>query len=122
MVQVRNSGTRIYCGSHDKHIYCWNEELKLEWKSQELDSEIYSIPCVSEIRFQTTQGTYQKSVLFASTTSGLIYILNPDSGLVLGKLALPWDVFSSPVVYDNCIALGCRDDYIYCYNVMYQQS
>ena len=117
MIQDSNFGTRVYCGSHDKHVYCWNEQLKLEWKSQELDSEIYSIPCLSQIQFKATQGTYQKPVLFASATSGHIYTLNPDSGLVFGKLTLPWDVFSSPVVHDNCIAVGCRDDCVYCYQL-----
>ena len=121
MVQDSNFGTRVYCGSHDKHVYCWNEQLELEWKSQEFDSEIYSIPCVSEIRFQTAQGTCQKPVLFASTTSGCIYILNPDCGLVLGKLTLSWDVFSSAVEYDNCIAIGCRDDFVYCYQLNFDE-
>lgn len=113
---------RIYCGSHDRHVYCWNEEFKLEWKSQELDSEIYSIPCVSQIQFPTTQETCQKPVLLISTTSGHIYILNPDSGLELGEVSLPWDVFSSPVMHDDCIAIGCRDDYVYHYNVLYHQQ
>ena len=120
VVQDSNSSTqRIYCGSHDKHLYCWNEQLELEWKSEELDSEIYSIPYVSEIGFQATQGTCQKPVLFSSTTSGHIYMLNPQSGLVLVKLTLPWDVFSSPVVCDNCLLIGCRDDHVYCYDVMH---
>ena len=120
VVQDSDSETRVYCGSHDKQVYCWSEELQLEWKSQTLDSEIYSIPCVSQVQFKTAhvQGTCQKPMLFASTTSGCVYTLNPESGQVIGKLALPWDVFSSPVVYDNCIAIGCRDDYVYCY--MYQ--
>ena len=118
VTQDSDSGTRIHCGSHDRRVYCWNEKLQLEWKSEEFDSEIYSIPYVSEIRFQTEQGTCQKPVLFASTTSGCICILNPDSGLELGKLPLPWDVFSSPVIFDNCLAVGCRDDYVYCYNIV----
>ena len=46
-------GTRVYCGSHNRHVYTAGmpKQFELEWKSQELDSEIYSIPCVSDIQF-----------------------------------------------------------------------
>lgn len=41
----------LFCGSHDKHVYCWQgqgESACTRWKT-ELDSEVYSIPFVSTI-------------------------------------------------------------------------
>ena len=106
--------TKIYYGSHDKHIYCWNGNLQLEWKSQELDSEIYSIPCVAKTGVKSALRAYDVSVLMVVTTSGFVYSLNPYNGQLLGRFTLPMDVFSSPVVHDNHIVTGCRDDHVYC--------
>ena len=105
--------TKIYCGSHDKHIYCWNLNLELEWKSQELDSEIYSIPFVTQVEFKSSHPTHQFPVLLVCTSSGYVYALNPENGQIFGQFSLPWDVFSSPVVRGNHITVGCRDDHIY---------
>ena len=110
-------GINIYCGSHDKHLYCWNGTYELEWKSEEFDSELYSIPCMTHTRVLTQMelNQLQAPLLFAGTTAGHIYTLNPDNGQVLGKLTLPWDVYSSPVVFEDCIVVGCRDDSVYCF-------
>ena len=109
-----NFGSKVYCGSHDKHVYCWNQNHELEWKSQKLDSEIYSIPFVAEVKLKAATETSLLSVVFVSTTSGHTYVLKANNGHVLGKLTLPLDVFSSPVVCNNHIVVGCRDDYVYC--------
>lgn len=48
------------------------------------------------------------------TTSGQVYLLDVHTGEVLGSVRLPGEVFSSPVVVDSHILIGCRDDCIYC--------
>lgn len=104
-----HTGTKILCGSHNKHLYCWNQNLKLEWRT-ELDSAVYCIP---------TRATGYDGVqcVCVCSSSGVLYLVNASNGLVLTKMQLPNEVFSSPVCVDNCIVLGCRDDYVYCIEV-----
>lgn len=152
------SNVRVFCGSHDKCVYCWNgREGKQLWKAA-LDSEIYSTPVACTI-FQnykdgretelligfkvsesidssepenalhsndistskcsttpemTTTGSSTLSCVCACTTFGGVYLLDAYTGGVLGSLRLPGKVFSSPVVVDNHIIVGCRDDHAYC--------
>ena len=123
---------RVFSGSHDRAIYCWNERLELEWRI-EVDSEVYSTPCLFNLKIpfpkQGPRNPYSQSdsddssvtpsctelpCLCACSTAGFIYIVELFGGTVIGSHELPWDVFSSPVVVDNCIVVGCRDDRVYC--------
>ena len=125
---------RVFSGSHDKAVYCWNERLELEWRT-ELDSEMYSTPCLSHlrIRFQgrglpnPSQSDSDDSSMkpsctevpcvCACSTAGFIYVVELFSGTIVGSHELPWDIFSSPVVVDSCIVVGCRDDHVYCIEI-----
>lgn len=104
----------IYTGSHDCHMYCWEtiEERKysLKWKTK-LNSEIYSISTINHVTSHMTD------VLCTCTTSGNIYLLCPISGHVLSDHTLLGQVFSSPILYDSHIVVGCRDDRVYCLSI-----
>ena len=39
---------RLYCGSHDNGVYCWNEKLELIWRT-ELNSEVFSTPFLCDL-------------------------------------------------------------------------
>lgn len=137
---------RMFCGSHDKCVYCWNrEDGRQVWRTG-LHSEVYSTPVVcnllkdtsqrktnpqplkmSETRRDTEPGnnpvlspsvaTISSSALAcicACTTSGQVHLLDIHTGAVLGSIKLPGEVFSSPVVVDNHLLVGCRDDCVYC--------
>ena len=52
-------------------------------------------------------------VVFVFSTVGTLYILELHSGVLLGSYSLPGEVFSSPVVVDKQIIVGCRNDYLY---------
>ena len=130
-----NSGTKLLCGSHSKFLYCWNEDLELEWKT-ELDSEVYSIPCYCKV--QAVSGGRLKTVshvdkivshnashvdtsretscdcVCVCSSRGVLYLVDAASGCVVAKTALGGEVFSSPVCVDGCIVVGCRDDHVYC--------
>ena len=112
--------TRVYSGSHDKCIYCWNEHLGLEWKT-EVDSEIYSTPCYCNVPIQNALQDCVPCIC-ACTTSGHVYILSAGCGRVLGSLRLPGDIFSSPVAVDNHIVVGCRDNNVYCIGINISDS
>ena len=114
----------IFCGSHDKHIYCWNgDTLELEWKTN-LEAEVYSTPFCGVVQatvensaeskeYPTTIASPLPTVCVCSTI-GLICLLNPQTGDIFARFRLPGDVFSSPVLLNNYIVVGCRNDYVYC--------
>lgn len=123
---------KIYCGSHDKGVYCWNERLKLEWKA-ELDSEVYSTPFLLSLPLavhnhheptaseQRKRSTVMVTCLCVCSTAGFVYLLDAKRGKILGTHELPQDVFSSPVAVDNQLAVGCRDDGVYCLELTLSQ-
>ena len=104
-------GIKIFCGSHDKYLYCWNGNLELEWRTK-LDSELYSIPFFNCI--ESKEHGDDLFCLCVCSTAGVLYVVDARKGSILTMLRLPGDLFSSPVSVDNCIILGCRDNNIYC--------
>ena len=52
----------IFCGSHDKHIYCWNgDTLELEWKTN-LEAEVYSTPFCGVVQATIENSAESKSM------------------------------------------------------------
>lgn len=148
-------GVRVFCGSHDKCVYCWNgKDGQQLWRTS-LDAEVYSTPVACTLPCNPTlskdirlarpleiPGTRHSiepcttpvpvsssdisatsfldlTCVCACTTSGWVYLLDIHTGGVLASLRLPGEVFSSPVVVDNHILIGCRDDCIYCIECVY---
>ncbi|XP_052077194.1 beta-alanine-activating enzyme-like isoform X2 [Mytilus californianus] len=62
------------------------------------------------------KGKVKKFVTFAST-NGYLYIVDFYSGEIILKHFLSGQIFSSPVVYDNCLVVGCRNDFVYCLSI-----
>ena len=129
------SDTKLLSGSHDKCVYCWDGHFELDWKLQ-LDSEIYSTPCVCYPSFEVCEpsspsGTvheqsdpdvseHKSAVLpcvCVCSSAGFVYLINFKTGHLLCSYHLPGEVFSSPVVFGNSIIVGCRNDYVYCVSV-----
>lgn len=127
-----NFGTqlRIMCGSHDKHLYCWNDSYENEWKVQ-LDSEVYATPCPLLMSDAESQEPSQAGIVECTdihrahliplvcvcSSAGCVYCVSVWTGDVIGTFELPGEVFSSPVCFEQSIAVGCRDDYVYCIDV-----
>ena len=130
------SEVRLLCGSHDSCVYCWDgRKRRLLWRTA-LDSEIYSTPIACSLHStETTPPAHLPdslpSIKRGSPTTdishpllltcvcvcssrGILYLLDMVTGNVRASLKLPQDVFSSPVVVDNHIVVGCRDDCVYC--------
>lgn len=49
-----------------------------------------------------------------ASTDGTVWILDGHSGQMLASHTLPGELFSSPVVYEQSLVIGCRNDYVYC--------
>lgn len=102
--------TLVLFGCHDGHIYCLQPEstVKLKWK-QRLNSPVFSKPVL--IR----QGS--DWVVSAATTKGSVFLCDVASGSVQTYLQLEGEVFSSPVVHDGRLYVGCRDNNLYCLGI-----
>ena len=55
---------------------------------------------------------------FALSSVGNLYILDFYLGVLLAFFSLPGEVFSSPVVFNNQILIGCRDNYLYSLGIL----
>ena len=55
-------------------------------------------------------------IAFAST-DGKICVLDGRDGHLLIENEMPGQIFSSPVVAKNHIIVGCRDNYVYCFEI-----
>ncbi|GFN94232.1 acyl-CoA synthetase family member 4-like [Plakobranchus ocellatus] len=60
---------------------------------------------------------YASVCVAVASTDGNLSILDMRDGCLLVRKALPGQVFSSPVVANHCIVVGCRDNYVYSYEL-----
>lgn len=101
---------RLLCGSHDGHLYCLNcADGSLVWTFR-ASGKVYSSPCVFD---GSTVGRPGVLVGLAST-DGTVWILDGETGQTLASHTLPGELFSSPVVHQQSLVVGCRNDYVYC--------
>lgn len=57
-------------------------------------------------------------LLAAASTDGSLWILDAHSGLLISQCTLEGEIFSSPVVCLNQLVVGCRDNYVYCFDLI----
>lgn len=99
----------IYFGCHDSCLYGLNVMennksciLKVKYK---FDSSIFASPCF-----------FQKFIV-AATMRGSIYVVDSISHTLISKIHLDGEIFSTPVVFQNNILFGCRNDFVYCFEI-----
>eukprot|EP00106_Octopus_bimaculoides_P004599 XP_014772041.1 PREDICTED: acyl-CoA synthetase family member 4-like [Octopus bimaculoides] len=143
----KNDGQEIIiCGSHSHYVFCFTIDGELCWKTN-VHSRIYARPSILKnlhlLTFNSKKPLnlpvkrhYQSSVLsdenneksqklntcsedFSTifSTDGNLHIICISCGCVLGDFTLPGEVFSSPLILETNIIVGCRDDCIYCLTV-----
>ncbi|XP_054340660.1 beta-alanine-activating enzyme isoform X2 [Pongo pygmaeus] len=106
------SEQKIFFGSHDCFIYCCNMKGHLQWKF-ETTSRVYATP----FAFRNYNGS-NEMLLAAASTDGKVWILESQSGQLQSVYELPGEVFSSPVVLESMLIIGCRDNYVYCLDLL----
>uniref|UniRef100_H0WN13 Beta-alanine-activating enzyme n=1 Tax=Otolemur garnettii TaxID=30611 RepID=H0WN13_OTOGA len=102
----------IFFGSHDCFIYCCNRKGHLRWKF-ETTSRVYATPFAFHNQDHSTE-----MLLAAASTDGKLWILDSQSGQLRSVYELPGEVFSSPVVWESMLIIGCRNNYIYCLDLL----
>uniref|UniRef100_A0A8C7MBT9 Aminoadipate-semialdehyde dehydrogenase n=2 Tax=Oncorhynchus kisutch TaxID=8019 RepID=A0A8C7MBT9_ONCKI len=101
---------RVVCGSHDGCVYCLNcTDGSLVWRYQ-TPSRVYSSPCVFDGSAWGKEGT----LVGLASTDGTLCILDGEDGTLRASLSLLGELFSSPVVWERSLVVGCRNDFVYC--------
>ncbi|CRL01498.1 CLUMA_CG014304, isoform A [Clunio marinus] len=102
--------TKILFGCHDKKLRCLtyqhqNKSVAITW-SVELQSQIYGSPRKLEIN--------NEIFIVSCTTNGFINFINLSNGDIEHSFKLPGEIFSTPVIHDKTLFVGCRDNFLYC--------
>ncbi|XP_069869292.1 beta-alanine-activating enzyme isoform X1 [Dipodomys merriami] len=113
---ISASEQEVYFGSHDCFIYCCDMSGHLQWKL-ETTSRVYATPFAFHHPNHSSE-----TFLAAASTDGKLWILESQSGQLQGVYELPGEVFSSPVVWESMLIIGCRNNYIYCLDLLYNNK
>lgn len=62
------------------------------------------------------------NICVAASTNGVLYLIDIEKGDLLHKYELPGELFSSPLVVNDHIIVGCRDDFVYCLKINYNKN
>ncbi|XP_036057436.1 beta-alanine-activating enzyme isoform X2 [Onychomys torridus] len=109
---ISASEQELFFGSHDCFLYCCSMEGHLQWKF-ETTARVYATP----FAFSNQSGSGE-ALLAAASTDGKLWILESQSGKLRSVYELPGEVFSSPVVWESMLIIGCRNNYIYCLDLL----
>ena len=93
-------------GDHGGSVTCFTLDGKVAWR-KDVGAAVAGAP--------DTQG----GGFAVCTTQGDVVLLNSKKmGLEMGRLKLGGEVFSSPLLVGNRLVVGCRDNYLYCLNII----
>ncbi|XP_037385343.1 beta-alanine-activating enzyme isoform X2 [Talpa occidentalis] len=109
---ISASEQEIFFGSHDCFIYCCSMKGDLQWKF-ETTSRVYATPFAFR-----NHSSSNEMLLAAASTDGKLWILESKRGQLKSVHELPGEVFSSPVVWESMLIIGCRNNYIYCLDLL----
>lgn len=101
---------KIIFGCHDKKLRCLkyslvNQSVKLVF-STELQSQIYGTPRLTSIN--------SENFIVSCTTNGFVNFVKLSDGEIEHSYKLPGEIFSTPVINDRFLFVGCRDNFMYC--------
>lgn len=106
------SEQEVFFGSHDGCVYCCSMRGNLRWKF-EATARVYATPFAFCHHSRSSA-----ALLAAASTDGKLWILESESGRLQDVYELPGEVFSSPVVWESMLVIGCRNDYVYCLDLL----
>ncbi|XP_051026230.1 beta-alanine-activating enzyme [Acomys russatus] len=109
---ISASEQEVFFGSHDCFLYCCSAEGHLRWKF-ETTARVYATPFAF-----CDHGRSNETLLAAASTDGKLWVLECQSGELRSVCELPGEVFSSPVVWESMLVIGCRNNYIYCLDLL----
>ncbi|XP_074651678.1 beta-alanine-activating enzyme-like [Tubulanus polymorphus] len=116
----RNEQQYTVIGSHDRCVHCIDSKTgKRLWKF-ETDSSVYSSACIAELILSSDTNecsSHAVPAVIISSTEGTIYVISLQGGSLMTQLSCPGQLFSSPVIHDGHLVVGCRDNNIVCFRL-----
>lgn len=99
-----DAGSPLVVGCHDKYIYKLSgKHGKVLWKT------LLNAPIYSTLFYFRDINAY-----IGASTQGKLCIIDSRHGEVLTSHQFDNEIFSSPVVLEDHIIVGCRNNYVYC--------
>lgn len=96
-------------GCHDKNVYI----VKATIESCDLVEKVTVESEITSTIFVDTK----ENIAIAACNSGVIYVIDLKCLKTVKQFSLPAEVFSSPVVYQKILYIGCRDNNLYSINI-----
>jgi acyl-CoA synthetase len=108
--RVNDDEIKILFGCHDKKLRCLSynhqrQSTNLAW-STELQSQIYGTPRMIQIK--------SENFVISCATNGFVNFLKLSNGAIEHSHKLAGEIFSTPVVHERILFVGCRDNFLYC--------
>lgn len=85
----------------------------LRWKFK-TTSRVYSTPFAFHNHSRSND-----MLLAAASADGKLWILECETGQLQSVCELPGEIFSSPVVWESMLIIGCRNNYVYCLDLLH---
>ena len=108
-----SEGEEVACsalvGDHGGSVTCVSTSGNLVWRKV-VGAAVAGAP--------DTQG----GGLAVCTTQGEVVLLKKKRGEEMGRFMLSGEVFSSPLLLGNKLVVGCRDNYLYCLNIVPEEK
>ena len=102
------SSQSVLFGCHDNHIYCLDQATgQLVWR-HDCHSPIYASPFI----FNENKSSAR---ILCNSSDGVLFIFKLDGSKVAADnvFTLKNSSFSSPIVYQQMIFIGCRNNNLY---------
>ena len=96
-------------GSHNGKVYSLTFGGNLIWE-QQVGGEIFASPSPCQV-------AGLGDIFVTCSSSDTVVMLSASQGAVLASMQLPASIYSSPVVVCNSVFIGCRDDWLYRFNI-----
>ena len=105
-------GASVLIGTYDRRLISLDITGNVEWET-ELESEMFSIP----FALSCNHCKNEFGIISIALNNGNILLLD-FSGVTLCSYKLPNEVYSSPVLTGSQLFVGCRDNKLYCLNII----
>jgi len=103
----------ILIGSQVGRVHCLEAEKgKVVWEMDVGAGAVFATPwlCCSS--------GGDRDIVVVATVGGVVVVLEGSDGKIIAKAQCQGEIFSSPVVVDHTIIVGCRDDLVYTWTIL----
>lgn len=113
-VDLADTSRMVIFGSHDGYLRCLTTlSGALQWELF-LGSVVFSSPFCEHVCLNGAT----KIVCAAATAAGVFFLVDVRLGMILGKIDLNGEIYSSPVIFKNKVYIGCRNNNVYCLDII----